>query len=240
MTAPVPTLDELRALSPRTDVEALRGGLVARLQAGEGSEPLLIHLAESDPVALAELLMGPRADGRLVPLALKVAAVLEDALSPPALYRRLVDLTLRGGWNEAARSVLEHVVFAHDDAPWVIALALRVEGREAGRTHLLSNPRHPRLGERCLAYARAGARAGLAGVAATLARPEPIAALAAVGDGEALEDACVAVLQAHPGAPIVPWLAACWSPDPEPLVRRVALRLDEATANRLLALCSRP
>ena len=148
MTAPVPTLDELSALSPRTDVEALRGGLVARLQAGEGSEPLLIHLAESiRSPSLSPA--GPRADGRLVPLALKVAAV-PDALSPPALYRRLVDLTLRGGWNEAARSVLDHVVFAHEDAPWVIALALRAEGR--GWTHPPAvNPRHPRLGERCLA-----------------------------------------------------------------------------------------
>ncbi len=239
MSPSPPSNAQLQALDPREDLDALRDGLLARVGAGLNCTPALADLAGRDPLALAELLVGPRADGRLVPLALDVAATLEAALSPPALYRRLVDLASRVE-DYDAQPVLDHIVRHHAESSWVLPLAMRIEGRRAGLSHLMALSGHPRFGSACYAYARAGARDGLAEVAVGLLRPEPIAALAAVGDVDALIEAVVIVVRAHPAAPVVPWLAACWGPRPDPLVAAVAARVDAATARALLALCSRP
>ena len=240
MTRP-PDLDELEALDPRREADRMRGGLLDRELAGLDSAPLIDALAAADPVALAEVLVGPRADGRLTPLALSVAPSLEGALSAPALYRRLVDLAARSPDPAGfGGQVLEHIVAHHVGALWVVALSQRVEGRHAGLRHLLALESHEDFGRACLTYARVGAREGLVEVAVATARPEPLGALATVDARDALIDAAVAVARAHPQVPLVAWLAACWSPRPRALVADVAAHLDEATAAGLLALCSRP
>jgi hypothetical protein len=77
-------------------------------------------------------------------------------------------------------------------------------------------------------------------VAVATLRPEPLAALAAAEQREALVDASVAVLRAKPDAPVAAWLAAAWSPTPDHLLRDIAARVGGGTAAALLALCSAP
>ena len=234
----VPSLDALSAIDPRSEPSWLRSGLRARHEAGLDCGPVLAALGASDPVALAELLVGPRADGALVPLALQVAPVLEDALSAPALYRRLADLA--GDDHETLRLLVRHLVASHPTRTWVVTLCRRVPLGQGCVQHLLSREDCPDFGDLCLAYAQRGEHHGLVEVAVATLRPEPFGALAATNNREALVDAAVAVLRARPEAPVAAWLAAAWSPTPDPLLRDVAARVGGATAAALLALCSAP
>ncbi len=235
---PTPSLDALQAIDPRAEPGWLRSGLRARHQAGLDCTPVLEALGSSDPVALAELLVGPRAEGALVPLALQIAPVLEDALSAPALYRRLADLA--GDDLTTLRLVVQHLVEGHPAKSWVVTLCRRLPLGQGCVLHLLACENFADFGDLCLAYAQRGERQGLVEVAVATLRPEPLGALATVQDREALLDAAVAVLRASPASPVAAWLAAAWSPTPDPLLRDVAARVDGGTAAALLALCSAP
>lgn len=234
----VPSLDALRAIDPREEPGWLRAGLRARRDAGLDSQPVLAALAKQDPVALAELFVGPRAEPDLVDLALQIAPVLEEALSAPALYRRLVDLA--GPASPAAAAVIDHLIHTWPDKTWVVPLCRRVPLGQGCVRHLLRMEQTVDFPHLCRAYARSGERNGLVEVAVATLRPEPLAALAAADQRDALLDAAVAVLRVRPDAPVAAWVAAAWSPEPEPLLRAIAHRVGGTTAHTLLALCSRP
>lgn len=194
-------------LDPRRDLRYIRSALQARVEAGVDSTAVLRSLADRDPVAVAELLLGPRAisGAGMTRSSLGLVDVLEQALSPSALYRRLGDLA-----EDAGEEVLRVAVDRHPDAAWLVSLSARIEGPMAGRLHLFRVAERPSFMDVCEAYAAAGARAGLVEVAAVLGRIEPFCALAQVDDRDALIEAAVATLARRPDAPVVVWLAAVW------------------------------
>lgn len=234
----IPSVEDLQAIDPRAEPGWLRNGLRQRHTAGLDCQPILQSLADADPVALAELLVGPRADAALVPLALQIAPVLEDALSAPALYRRLADLSAED--PETTTRIVQHLVSRHPTRRWVVPLCRRVPLGQGCVQHLLALEEDPVFPDLCLAYAKRGERTGLVEVAVATLRPEPLAALAATEQRDALVDAASAILRVNPDAPVAAWLAAAWSPTPDRLLRDVAARLGGGTAAALLALCSAP
>ena len=74
-------------LDPRKDMSLIRERLSLQLTRGEDVAPLLADLAIRNPIALADLVVGPRAqhDTGLVRGALTVIEPLELALAPNGL-----------------------------------------------------------------------------------------------------------------------------------------------------------
>lgn len=213
-------------VDPRADIEAIRDALTARVVAGVPNEAVVRGLAARDRVAIAELLIGPRAcqGPAWTRLALAVIDVLERALSPGPLYRRLADLA-----DDRARDVLQKAVDRHPDATWLVSLSSRVEGAEMGWTHLVSVCERASFLDTCAAYAAAGARRGLLRVSIQTRRFEPLAALAQQADERALVLATAHLFRAEHPPPVAAWLAAVWGPDPTPiLVGALALLYDRA------------
>jgi hypothetical protein len=202
-------------VDPRADIDAIRDALIDRVAAGVPCGAVLRGLAERDRVAIAELLIGPRAQRGAVwtELALQVVDVLERALAPGPLYRRLADLA-----GEDAVSVLAKAVERHPDATWLVSLSSRVEGPEMGWTHLTAVLGRASFLDTCLAYAGAGARRGLLRVAVHSRRVEPLVALARQADERALVLATAHLFRAEHPPPVAAWLAAVWGPDPTPIL----------------------
>ena len=202
-------------VDPRTDIDAIRQALRARVESGVSSAAVIRALAERDRVVVAELLIGPRA-GRgpaWTELALEVVDLLERALALGPLYRRLADLA-----GDQATVVLSRAVDRHPDAAWLISLSSRVEGPEMGWTHLSTVTDRATFLETCQAYAVAGARRGLLRVAVQSRRVEPLVSLARNADERALILATYHLFRADDPPPVAAWLAAIWGPDPTPIL----------------------
>ena len=202
-------------VDPRSDIDAIRQALVARVDSGVPSAGVIRSLAERDRVAVAELIIGPRAGQgpAWTALALEVVDLLERALAPGPLYRRLADLA-----GERAMTVLSTAVKRHPDAAWLVSLSSRVEGAEMGWTHLVAITDRAVFLETCQAYAAAGARRGLLRVAVQSRRVEPLVALAGNADERALILASYHLFRADDPPPVAAWLAAIWGPDPTPIL----------------------
>jgi len=210
--------DAILALDPRRELARIRAALDERLARGASVESILRALAERDRVALAELLVGPRArvDGEMARATLAVVDVLERAIAPSALYRRLVDIS-----GDTALEVLATAVGRHPDADWLVSLSARVEGPWTGLTHLRAAADRTSFPEVCRAYARCGARPALVRIVEELGTSEPLVALVQQGDREALVTGAATLLEHHPDAPTVALLAALWGPDLDALLRDV-------------------
>lgn len=215
--------EAILALDPRRELARIRAALDERLARGAPVEPVLRALAERDRVALAELLVGPRArvDGAMARATLSVVDLLERSIAPSALYRRLVDIS-----GDAALEVLATAVGRHPDADWLVGLSARVEGPWAGLTHLRAAAERATFAEVCRAYARRGARPALVRLVEEAGVSEPLVAFVQEGDREALVAGAVALLEHHPDAPTVALLAALWGPDLDPLLHDVVEALD--------------
>ncbi len=203
-------------LDPRRDISLIRERVSLALSQDKDVTEILQDLAERNPLALADLVVGPRAtpSAGLVRAALSVIDALEQAVSPTGLYRRLLDLA-----GAAAPDVLQVAARRHPAASWVVQLSRRVEGEMAGRTHLKAAAGHPAFAAACWAHADAGHVAGLIGAASETGLPEPAAALAGVGLSDAAAQACVRTLERTPESPVVAMMAASWGPDVSPILR---------------------
>jgi len=203
-------------LDPRRDMSLIRERLAVALSREEDVEGILSDLAHRDPLALADLVMGPRAEvnATLVMAALGELDALEGAVSPNGLYRRLLDLA-----GTSAPRVLEMAAKRHPAASWLVGFSRRVEGAEAGRTHLLAAAGHPSFQAVCWAHADAGHAAGLIIAAGETGLADPVGALAAVGNVDGAAEATVRVLERTPDSPVVATLAAAWGPDVAPILR---------------------
>lgn len=217
MTAPL-TDELLRGLDPRQDLEVLRGALAHRLQDGVSVDAIYDWLAARDPVVLAELSVGPRAPTGAVAVraALRQLTALERVLGPAPLYRRLADL---GG--DAAGDVLDAAIARHPDATWLPKLSVAVEGPEAGRRHLAAL--RGRTGYRAALRAWIDAKHPGAVVREVVETGEVVGLLVLIGADQraATVAAAAGLLDAAPEAPVVPWLAAAWGPDLDPLLTDV-------------------
>ncbi len=222
-------------LDPRKDMSLIRERLSLQLTRGEDVAPLLADLAIRNPIALADLVVGPRAqhDTGLVRGALTVIEPLEQALAPNGLYRRLVALS-----KETQMEVLQTAARRHPTGSWLIELSRKVEGQDAGMTHLSAVAGHPSFTAACWSHAKAGHLPGLIAVAHATGLPEPAAALAVHGHLDACAIALVRTLERTPESPVVSMIAAAWGPDPSPILmkaighlrsRKVALALQTQT-----------
>ncbi len=232
MTGPESLTDlELLQLDPRRDLDRFRDALSARLRAGIDCTALVRSLADRDPVALVELLVGPRAErsAAMVRLALGAAPTLEKSLAPNGLYRRLYELA-----EDSRSDVLDVAITRHPRAVWVVGLSRRVEGEGAGLRHLRFLDAPEDLFTVALAYGQAGHIRALCRVAEEDARLEMLWVLAALGRRELLAVAAGRLLDRNPSAPVVATLAATWGPGCEALVCRMIPEIRTASAAHAL------
>lgn len=218
-------------LDPRRDMSLIRERLSLQLTRGEDVAPILADLAKRNPIALADLVVGPRAqhDAGLVRGALTVIEPLEHALPPNGLYRRLIELS-----EDTRMEVLQLAARRHPAASWLIEISRKVEGSSAGATHLLAAAGHPSFTAACWSHARAGHLPGLISVAGSTGLPEPAAALAVHGHFDACAVALIRTLERTPESPVVALIAAGWGPDLSPILRKATGHLRSRKAGLAL------
>jgi hypothetical protein len=211
-------MSELESILERPIREALpliRQHLQTQIDAGESPTEALGILAAREPIALGELVVGPKAipGSAMVLSALSEVEVLEKSIAPKALYQRLIDLG-----PDAGIEVLEVAVRRHPEAPWLVALSTRVEGPDAGLRQLRAVADRPCFIALCEAYAQAGSTEALVRLAGNLPRLEPVLALARQGSIAIIARAAAALLCADPEQPVLAWIAAIRGPDLDELV----------------------
>jgi len=204
-------------LDPKRDMELIRSRVIHAFESQDDIVPLLQDLAERNPVALADLLVGAKAPEHAdwVMATLEVVDHLEQALAPNGLYGRLAALH-----PDTAHAVLATAARRHPAGSWLISMSRKIEGQHAGKTHLLACLGHPAFAQNCWSHAQAGHLPGLIEVAAETGRPEPAAALAAHGHLDATGLAIVETLTHTPNSPVIPMVAAVWGPDVTALLHR--------------------
>ncbi len=224
--------ERIAALDPRRDLYEIRRALAEMIAAGQSVEAHYAALGERDPVALTDLVVGPQAlrGAGAVDAALGQAARLEKTVGPTGLYRRLVDLG-----PERGRAVLAVACARHPTASWLVALSEKVEGPDAGLTHLRATLALPSLAWACQVHATAGHARGLALLAGESGRVEPALALLHAGLYEEAAEAAARALEADPSVPVVEACAAVWGPDLDPLLSRLLSHLRRAEAADALA-----
>ena len=209
-------------LDPRRDMGLIRERIESALSSGEDLSATLADLAARNPIALADLVVGPKApaDPHWVRAAITVIDTLEASLATGGLYRRLVSLS-----EETRTAVLKTATRRHPTATWLVALSREVEGKQAGQTHLLACINHPSFTQNCWAHAAAGHLPGLIAVASQTGRPEPAAALTGTGHLEAAGLALISTLIRSSESPVVAMMAAAWGPDLVPVLHRALPQL---------------
>ena len=224
-------------LDPRRDMGLIRERIDHALATNGDLQPTLTDLATRNPIALAELVVGPKAppDPQWVRTVLTVIDTLEEALAAggmatSGLYRRLVSLS-----PKTQELVLKTAAGRHPGASWLVALSREVEGRQAGEIHLLASATHPSFAQNCWAHAAAGHLPGLIAVAAQTGRPEAAAALTATGHLEAAGLAAVSTLRRKPESPVVAMMAAAWGPALEPVLHKTLCQLRSRAVAKALA-----
>ncbi len=192
---------DLSAVDPRHHLELLRDLAQAAVAADRSLVALFQALGSSDPIALADLAVGPRAPrgARLVEAALAVLPALEQQVSAGALYRRLAVLAGPG-----AERVLACAAQRHPAAGWLVALSTRSGEPEPGLAHLRAAAGHPAFAQVCWDHAAAGHHAALVSAAGLTGRAEPAAALLAHGAVELARAATAALVERHPEASVPP------------------------------------
>ncbi len=227
------TLERLAELDPRRDLYEIRKALAEMIALGQPVDALYAALGERDLVALVDLVVGPQAlrGGGAVDAALALAPRLEKAVGPTGLYRRLIDLG-----PERGLAVLAVAAARHPTASWLVALSAKVEGKDAGLTHLRAVQGLPSLAWACQVHATAGHARALILLSAETGRVEPALALLHGGLVEEAAEAAACALEAAPAVPVVEAMAAVWGPDMDPLLCRLLTHLRSAAAADALAV----
>lgn len=216
-----------------TGVDLRRDLSLVLAAAKDAADPtaLVDALAEADPIALAEVVCGPRSPGgpALVRAALRHVPALEKALTPAGAWGRLVELA---GAERGA--LLAEAARAWPVARWVVKLSRKVEGAAAGTTALVALAGRPELAEAARLHVEAGHREGVVAAAVRTGRPEPILALLDVDPTVAVR-AIGAAYTADPDLDLLRHVAAAWGPDPDELFVRVVPHLRSRRAAEAFA-----
>ena len=222
--------EQLIALNLPADLPRVLKAVQEEINAGRSPAPILRGLAVLNPLALIDVVIGPRApDGAaMMQAALSTIATLESVGPPGALYRRHVRQA-----GPARLDVLHAAVTRHPDADWLIPLSRLAEGEQAGHTHLCAIADEDHFLERCRAHAAAGHRAGLVTAARELHRMEPLLALMDTEDLPTIAAGIIALMEVAPQAGIVERVAARWGPDLEPLLAATLPHLHQPAAEKL-------
>lgn len=217
---------DLAGIDLRRDLE-----LVLRAAAeAQDPRPLIDALAETDPIALAEVVCGPRSPGgpALVRAALRHTTTLEQQLTPRGAWGRLAELA-----GTATHEVIGAAALQHASSSWLWSLSRKVERERMGAIVLTTMADRPGFYELCQVAAAAGAREGLV-IASATGRPEPAMVLLSVDRMAAVRAAATAI-EVDYGARTVPWLAAAWGPEPDELFLRIVPHLRTRGAARAFA-----
>lgn len=223
---------DVSGVDPRFDLPHLR--LLVEEAAREGADllPFFSALATRAPLALVDLVAGPRAvpGAAVVRAALQLVADLEAVMAPASLYRRLIHLS-----PATAVDALTVAAARHPRAPWMIVLSEQVTGAGAvGTLHLVAAADLPEFASLCWSHAAAGHLEGLVEAAAMTGRPEPVAALVGCGAVEPARLAAARALESGVAVPLVAWVAATWGPDVDLFFAPVVSLLREPAAVRKL------
>ena len=126
-------MSAVERLDPRRDMGLIRERIERLLIDGGDPLPTIADLAGRNPIALADLVVGPKAirNSAWIGAALTELEPLESALSPNALYQRLAELA-----PDRSIDILTAAARRHPGAAWLVAFSRRTEGDHAGRTHL--------------------------------------------------------------------------------------------------------
>lgn len=224
---------DLGRIDPKSDLELLRQFVAESVKADQDLGPFFAAIAARDPLALVELVTGPRTSAGpvLIRGALTVLDTLEQKVAPVGLYRRLLALS-----GDMALDVLKVAAERNPTASWLCALSDKSGEPEPGRIHLEATLGHPAFVNACWAHAQAGHLRALAGVAGSSRRPEPVAALLASGAEDLCFEVCVHLLNTsadteETGAPgsivtrLAPWIAGVWGPDLDAFFVRLVPRV---------------
>ncbi|MFT5587325.1 MAG: hypothetical protein ACI9VR_004934 [Cognaticolwellia sp.] len=194
---------DLSGLVLPRDLEVLRSEVTNLLEQGSPLDPLYQALATEAPVALVDLVLGPKAatGTQAVQAALKVLPALVEQTTPAGTIRRLGDLA-----PESKSQVLAAAVQAFPSAGWLVGLSDKFEDQVPGSAHLNGTQAHPAYPGLCVAHAKAGHIAALMDQAA-LGHAAAVGALSLV-DSQAATQAAGLLLAEHPQVRVVPWIAA--------------------------------
>ncbi len=224
---------DLSALVLPRDLELLRNEVSTLLDHQSPLDPLYQALASEAPMALVDLVLGPKAatGTRAVQAALAVLPALVKQTTPAGTIRRLGDLA-----PESKPEVLAAAVKAFPTAGWLVGLSGKFEDSAPGSAHLQGTQDHPAYPGVCVAHAKAGHLDALLNQAAQ-GQAAAVGALALV-DSSAATQGAGQLLAAHPTIRVVPWIAAAKGPDAQevllPLMAK--LRSREAAMNLLADL----
>ena len=222
---------DLQGLELPRDLPILRSEVEGALASGLSITSLYKTLGETHPMALSELVVGPRAlRGTLAAEAsLVVLEVLETALGPKALYPRLAKLH-----PDFGPQIAEAALACAPKAVW--AKKLGDEFRIVpGLQELNALKGTDQFEEACHIHARLGHWEALNEQAA-LGSLEPIAALVVAKQHKAAVRAAAALLENHPTADVTAWFAAAAGPACEGLICQVIPHLRSRSAVESLLL----
>ena len=214
-------------LDPKRDLGLIRERIEVQLARNEDPGDTLRDLANRSPIALADMVIGPKApkDPRWIERALDSIEQLEEAIAPNGLYRRLIQ-----SCPSLQAEILVLAATRHPAASWLIETSRSVEGQQAGTIHLTASSDHPSFTQNCWAHAAAGHLPGLIAIASATGRPEPAAALASHNHIEAAAVAMLRAIERNPDAPVVAHIAAAWGPDITPLLHKTLPHLRSKNA----------
>lgn len=212
------TPDDLLALTLPDDLPKVIAAIEEELSAGRAPTAIFRGLEVLNPLALVDVVIGPRAPGgaAMVPAVAAVIDTLESVVPTGPLYRRLVRQARAGRGG-----ILRLAAARHREESWLIPLSRMAEGDQAGHIHLTEAAAHctpQALTALCRAHIEAGHRAGLVTAARKLARMEPVLALLEVDDLHYAAAGIVALLEAAPDDGFVERIAARWGPGLAPLL----------------------
>ena len=233
------TLQELLEQPVRAALPQIRAHLEEQIQQGADLTEDLATIAAKEPIALGELVVGPKAlpGPAMVLAALSQVETLEASIAPKALFTRLLSLS-----PESGLEVLQLAVTRHGDASWLVPLSVEVEGAEAGLRQLKAAQEGPGFIGLCEVYAEAGHTGGLLRVACASGCLEPLMALARYADEDTIARAAAGVLCRDPEQAVLAWIVAIRGPMLEPIVMKMIPHMTAASGLRSLReqLCSCP
>ena len=224
-------LGDLSALVLPRDLELLRSEVSSLLEHDSTLDPLYQALAKEAPMALLDLVLGPKAatGPAAVRAALRVLPTLVEQTTPAGTIRRLGDLA-----PECKPEVLTAAVEAFPSAGWLVGLSDKFEDHAPGSAHLNGTQEHPAYPGVCVAHAKAGHLDALLDQAAQ-GHAAAVGALALV-DSQAATQGAGLLLAEHPQVRIVPWIAAAKGPEAQEILLPLMARLrSRGAAMNLLA-----
>jgi len=186
-------------------------------------------LAKRHPVALLDLVIGPRAvdTPAAVRAALGVVEPLEQRAPPAAIYKRLLEVQ-----PSTRAEVIAMAAQRHPAAGWLVGLSDLAEP-VPGVAHLMACAGHPAFPAICWAHAAVGHVEALV-LAAETGRAEPAAALLSAGREDLAVEAAARALATEPTCPVVAYLAAVGGVSIEALLLQLVPRLKSARAGAAL------